>query len=196
MAKLLDTEMQLAETHGFAALAEMGGIARASATIRADQMEAGIGRAADLIESRDRVSKFNTVQFLGLLAQRCLEVGGIDQARSLGQLALERAEARDERMWEAEVRRILGEAALAGSNPDEAEALACFQNAIEVARLQEAKSWELRATTSRARLLAKQGKRDEARALLANIYNWFTEGFDTADLKDAKALLADLAPPA
>ena len=196
MAKLLDTEMQLAETHGFAALAEMGGIARASATIRADQMEAGIGRAADLIESRDRVSKFNTVQFLGLLAQRCLEVGEIDQARSLGQLALERAEARDERMWEAEVHRILGEAALAGSNPDEAEALACFQNAIEVARLQEAKSWELRATTSRARLLAKQGKRDEARALLANIYNWFTEGFDTADLKDAKALLADLAPPA
>jgi hypothetical protein len=194
MVKLVDAEMQHAENHGFGALAEMGGIARATATIRAEQMEAGIGRAADLIESRDLVSRFNTVQFLGLLAQRCLELGGIDQASSIGQLALEKTEARDERMWEAEVRRILGEAALAGSNPDEAGALACFEKAIQVARLQEARSWELRATVSLARLLAKQGRRVEARAMLADIYNWFTEGFDTADLKDAKALLDELSP--
>ena len=69
----------------------------------------------------------------------------------------------------------------------------CFRKAIEIARGQSAKWWELRATVSLARLLAKRGKRDEAPAVLAEIYNWFTEGFDTADLKDAKALLAELA---
>jgi predicted ATPase len=63
---------------------------------------------------------------------------------------------------------------------------------LEVARLQEAKWWELRATMSLARLLTEQGRRDEARAMLSEIYNWFTEGFDTADLKDAKALLDEL----
>ena len=73
-----------------------------------------------------------------------------------------------------------------------AEAEKCFRKAIEIARGQSAKWWKLRATTSLAQLLSKQGRRDEARAMLAEIYNWFTEGFDTADLKDAKALLDEL----
>jgi predicted ATPase len=68
----------------------------------------------------------------------------------------------------------------------------CFRTGIEVARKQHAKLWELRATTSLARLLRDTGRRDEARAMLADIYDWFTEGFDTADLKDAKALLEEL----
>jgi predicted ATPase len=72
------------------------------------------------------------------------------------------------------------------------EAENSFRTSIEIAQRQSAKSLELRATTSLARLLAKQGKRDEARATLAEIYNWFTEGFDTADLKEAKALLDEL----
>ena len=69
----------------------------------------------------------------------------------------------------------------------EMEAARCFRDAIEVRAGRSAKSWELRATTSLARLLASQGRRDEARTMLAEIYNWFTEGFDTADLNDAKA---------
>jgi predicted ATPase len=69
----------------------------------------------------------------------------------------------------------------------------CFHRAIATARKQSGKSLELRATTSLGRLLAKQGRRDEARAMLADIYSWFTEGFDTADLKDAKALAEELA---
>ena len=73
------------------------------------------------------------------------------------------------------------------------QAQRCFQRAIEIARTQSAKSWELRATMSLARLLNKQGRCDEARTMLAEIYNWFTEGFDTADLKDAKALLDELS---
>jgi predicted ATPase len=74
-----------------------------------------------------------------------------------------------------------------------AEAQACFLKGIEIARHQSAKSLELRATMSLARLLASQGCRDEARSMLSEIYNWFTEGFDTPDLKDAKALLDELS---
>jgi predicted ATPase len=76
------------------------------------------------------------------------------------------------------------------SNAQRAEVF--LREAVEIARRQSAKSWELRATTSLARLLSNQGKRAEARAMLAGIYGWFTEGFDTADLKDAKALLDEL----
>jgi predicted ATPase len=74
-----------------------------------------------------------------------------------------------------------------------AEAQSCYKRAIEIARSQSAKSLALRATTSLARLLARQGRCDEARAMLAEIYGWFTEGFDTADLKEAKALLDELS---
>jgi predicted ATPase len=77
-------------------------------------------------------------------------------------------------------------------DPDSDGAEVCFRNAIRVARSQSARSWELRATTSLARLLAQEGSRGEARSMLAEIYDWFTEGFDTADLKDAKALLDEL----
>ena len=87
---------------------------------------------------------------------------------------------------------VKGELLLAQNPSDGAEAEQCFRTAIEIARRQSARSAELRATTSLARLLAKQGRRDEARTMLAEIYGWFTEGFDTADLKDAKALLDEL----
>ncbi len=96
------------------------------------------------------------------------------------------------RMYESEVHRVKGELLLAQDASNAAQAERSFRTAIEIARRQKAKSWELRATTSLARLLDKQGKRDEARAMLAEIYKWFTEGFDTADLKDARALLDEL----
>ncbi len=95
-------------------------------------------------------------------------------------------------MFEAEAHRVKGELLLAQDASNAAQAEQSFRTAIEIARRQKAKSWELRATTSLVRLLDQQGKRDEARAMLADIYNWFTEGFDTADLKDAKALLDEL----
>jgi predicted ATPase len=87
---------------------------------------------------------------------------------------------------------VRGELLLAQDPPDVAEAERCFCTAIEIARRQSARWPELRATTSLARMLAKQGRRDEARTILNEIYGWFTEGFDTADLKDAKALLDEL----
>ena len=103
-------------------------------------------------------------------------------------------ETTKERWWEAEVNRIAGEIALKSPEPDTAKAQEYFDRALAVAREQQAKSWELRAAMSMARLWRDQGKRAEARDLLAPVYAWFTEGFDTLDLKEAKALLADLAP--
>ena len=97
-----------------------------------------------------------------------------------------------QRFYESEVHRVKGELLLAQDASNAAQAEKSFRTAIEIARHQKAKSWELRATTSFARLLLTQGKREEARAMLADIYQWFTEGFDTADLKDAKALLDQL----
>ncbi|MBV8361099.1 MAG: tetratricopeptide repeat protein, partial [Deltaproteobacteria bacterium] len=106
---------------------------------------------------------------------------------------LEMVQRTGTRIFEAEMRRLKGELLLMGDKGTIVEAARCFGDAIEVARRQGAKSRELRATISLARLLTKQGRRNEARTMLAEIYNWFTEGFDTADLKDAKALLDKLA---
>jgi predicted ATPase len=106
---------------------------------------------------------------------------------------LAEVEETEARVSEAELNRLEGDLLLASKEPDEKRAAASFRKAIAVARGQGARSFELRAATSLARLLARQGRRAEARDLLAPIYGWFTEGFDTSDLKDAKALLDQLA---
>jgi predicted ATPase len=98
----------------------------------------------------------------------------------------------DHRMYEAEVHRVLGELHLQGLTPDLDAARTSFLKSLAVARAQDAKGWELRAATSLARLWESQGKRREAYELLAPVYNWFTEGLDTHDLKQAKALLEEL----
>ena len=106
--------------------------------------------------------------------------------------------------WEAELYRLKGELTLkksempgdpywGASTQAATEAEGCLRNAIDIARRQSAKSLELRAVMSLSRLLTKQGKKNEARRMLAEIYGWFTEGFDTADLRDAKALLEELS---
>jgi predicted ATPase len=101
-------------------------------------------------------------------------------------------EQQEERYWEAEVCRLRGVVLLQQTGTPQAEAEAWLQRALDVARRQEAKSLELRAAMSLSRLWQQQGKRAEAHALLAPIYGWFTEGFDTADLQEAKALLEEL----
>jgi predicted ATPase len=96
-----------------------------------------------------------------------------------------------ERMFEAELHRIIGDVLLSVQRQGEAEVE--FMRALDIARQQQAKSWELRAAMSMARLWRDQGKTQQARELLAPVYGWFTEGFDTRDLKEAKALLNELA---
>jgi predicted ATPase len=107
--------------------------------------------------------------------------------------AIEKAERSKEKWCEAELHRIAGEIALKSLAPNAEKAEKCFDHALTVARQQQAKSWELRAAMSMARLWRDQGKPQQGRELLAPVYSWFTEGFDTMDLKEAKALLAELA---
>jgi predicted ATPase len=107
--------------------------------------------------------------------------------------AVAEVEKTGERFYEAELRRLIGELIFAVDISNSANAEHEFMRAIEVARLQGARSLELRSRTSLARLLQKQDKRAEARAMLAEIYDWFTEGFDTVDLKEAKGLLNELS---
>ncbi len=133
----------------------------------------------------------NRSVFGAMLAEACAAVGQIDEALSAVDEVLPFTQT-EERYYEAELNRLRGEFLLMRGNTERGTAEDCFRNAIDIAKKQEAKSWELRATTSLARLLATQGNRDDARAMLADIYNWFTEGFETADLKDAKALLDQL----
>ena len=130
--------------------------------------------------------------WLSYLASAYTELGQFDDAwRCIGE-AMTAVETTKEKWCEAEVQRIAGEIALISPEPDAAEAEAYFERALAVARKQQAKSWELRAAMSMARLWRDQGKRDEARDLLAPVYGWFTEGFDTLDLKQARALLDEL----
>jgi predicted ATPase len=102
-------------------------------------------------------------------------------------------EATRERWYEPELHRIAGTIALKQAEPDAAAAQKHFERALTVARQQQAKCWELRAAMSLARLWRSQAKPQQARELLAPVYGWFTEGFDTRDLKEAKALLEELA---
>jgi predicted ATPase len=131
--------------------------------------------------------------YLSYLARTYAELGLSDDARhSIGEAGA-LIQTTKETWCEAELHRIAGEIALKSPELDAAKAQAFFERALAVARQQQAKSWELRATMSLARLWRDQGKMQQAHELLAPIYGWFTEGFDTLDLKEAKTLLDELA---
>jgi len=138
-------------------------------------------------------SLMNLAMSNGFLAEQCLAHGRVSEAHAALDAAFSFVEPLNNRWWEAELYRVKGELLLAGNAADTAGAEACFDKALEVARNQQAKSFELRAATSLARLWQKPGRSHEARAVLQPVYDWFTEGFDTPDLVDAKALLRSLA---
>ena len=129
--------------------------------------------------------------YLGILGDAYIQAGRPDDAREVLDEGLAIAERGDELCQRAELYRLKGELALrAGSQNGDAEVY--FRRAIGTAQHQLSKAWELRATTSLARLCQQRGRRDEARQMLSDTYGWFTEGFDTPDLKAAKALLNEL----
>jgi predicted ATPase len=159
------------------------------------------GKASDAIQTinagitayRSTGASLYTPLWLSYLAKAYAELGQFDGAwRRIGE-AMSAVATTKERWCEAEVYRTAGEIALKSPQPDAAKAEKYFERAFAVARRQQAKSWELRAAMSLARLWRDQGKTVEARELLAPVYGWFTEGFDTRDLKEAKALLEELA---
>src|SRR5262249_16433359 len=135
---------------------------------------------------------FARPRFFALRAEACAKTDGPMAALKVVTEGMALGVAIEERSYEAELYRLKGELLLMQGAPNAAEAEHLLRAAIEIARRQSGRALELRATVSLARLLRDTNRRGEAHAMLADIYNWFTEGFDTADLKDAKALLDEL----
>jgi predicted ATPase len=161
---------------------------------------AALGRTA---EGRGQISqgmeawhatgaKLTRPWYLAQLAEACWHAGQVQEGLHGVEEALGLVDTTGERWWEAELHRLKGKLLLALSAANYAEATACFQHALDIARRQQARSLELRAAMSLARLWQQQGQRAAARQLLAEVYGWFTEGFDTADLQEARALLETL----
>jgi predicted ATPase len=150
--------------------------------------EMGQSRTADLATRAKLVQLYT----LGQLADAYREGGYPDEGLDVLAEALAVMDTTEVRFYGAELYRLKGVLLLQQVIPHSSQAEACFHQALDIARQQHAKSWELRAATSLARLWQAQDKRQDAYDLLAPVYAWFTEGFDTADLKDAKTLLEQL----
>ena len=189
-----DAVLTLANEHIFPFLAAHATALRGWALVQQGRGEEGIDAVRQGIDAdRGTGANLEDSHWLALLAEACGKTGKIAEglraiAEALGHVAKTGAV-----YYEAELHRLDGELRLACDPAATPTAEACFRRAIEIARAQQAKSWELRAATSLARLWRDQGRRTQARDLLAPVYGWFTEGFDTLDLKEAKALLDALA---
>jgi predicted ATPase len=197
-----DYAATIARGHERIALAEEKGALYWKSLVMATQGVVFVGTArtsqgiglltAGITDCRSTGTMIYVPLFLSYLANAHAEAGQSDDAwRYIGE-ATTAVERTKENVWKAEIHRMAGEIALKSSEPYTANAQTYFERALDVARKQQAKSWELRAAMSMARLWRDQGKRDEARDLLAPVYGWFTEGFETRDLKEARALLDEL----
>jgi predicted ATPase len=160
--------------------------------LKAGQPEKGLARLHAGIDAQHGSLRVFLPRSLALLAEACLEIGRVEEGLSAVHEALAETEETGVRYCEAEIKRLQGELFLASKKPNETRAEVSFRKSLDIACAHQSKSWELRAATSLARLWREQGKRAEAHELLAPVYGWFIEGFDTADLKEAKALLDEL----
>ena len=186
--------MTLATEQGFALRLAQGTVLHGWALAMQGQNEAGIAQIRQgLTAALATGDNVYVLYFLGLLAEACGEGG--HPAEGLNAMAKVAAvmDTSEARWYQAELYRLKGTLLLRQVVPDGSQAEACFQQALDIARQQQAKAWELRTAMSLSCLWQQQGKRQEARELLAPIYNWFTEGFDIADLQEARALLEELA---
>jgi len=188
--EMTEEAMVLATEQGFPRWLTLGTILRGWLSVEHGSMEQGIEQLRQALLTAASIGDLqSSIAFVGEAYGKAGQPEG-----GLGVVAEALGSARKTglRYYEAELHRIQGELLLKRTDTDEEEAEGCFQEALQVARSQGAKSLELRAAMSSSRLWQKQGKRDKARQLLAGIYDWFTEGFDTADLREAKALLEEL----
>jgi predicted ATPase len=183
----------LAGEQGIAFFLAFGTVLQGWTLAKTGQSDAGIVQMCEgMAACRTTGAEADRPYFLALVAEAYGRGRRYNEGLAMLEEALALVEQSEERYWEAEIHRLKGELLLARSAETQVEAEACWYKALDVARRQEAKSLELRAAMSLARLWQQQGKRTEAHALLAPVYGWFTEGFDTADLQDAKALLEAL----
>jgi predicted ATPase len=185
-----ETLITLSTEHGFPFRATIGSMLLGWAMVERGEGKAGITRIEEGIAAWKTIgAKMLSTWWLGLLAEAYGKLGRVEEGLTVLVEALRVVEDTGERFYEAELYRLRGEFLLQLSLDNQREAEACFQHALTIAQDQGAKAWELRTATSLARLWQHQGKKQEARDLLAPVYHWFTEGFDTADLQEAKALL-------
>jgi class 3 adenylate cyclase/predicted ATPase len=183
----------LAEQLGFPLYMGVGRCLRGRARVESGEGEAGIAEMQQaMVELAGIGAGIGAPSILCVLAEGLRKVGRHDDARGVLALGVVQAEDQGQHFYDAELHRLRAEILLDMDGNAVAEAEALFGQALEIARRQEVKTFELRAATSLARLWQRQGKRDAARDLLAPVYEWFTEGFDTRDLKEAKALLDQL----
>jgi predicted ATPase len=190
----VDESVALADEKGASYWKALGILNKALISAMTAKTRDAAQRMASCITAyRSTGATFMVPTYLSFLARAYAEVGLIDDAWRRIQEAVALVETTKQKILEAEVYRIAGEIALMAPDRDEAKALTFFNRALAVARAEQTKSWELRAAMSMARLWRDQGKRDEARELLAPVFGWFTEGFETLDLKEAKTLLEELA---
>jgi class 3 adenylate cyclase/tetratricopeptide (TPR) repeat protein len=185
-----DETVALVSEHGLTAFKALTGFWRAQVLTQVGEMEEGLSQMLRTGSELGHgvVRPLISAGLAEVFLATCRPSDGLEAVNE----GLAFCQRSGTRTLESDLLRLKGESLLMADQSAQAEAEQCFREAITVARSQSAKSWELRATMSLARLLAKQGRHAEARAMLAEIYNWFTEGFDTADLKDAKALLAQM----
>jgi predicted ATPase len=189
-----EAAMSLARDQGFPLWVAYSAIPRAWALAQQGQAQTGIEQLQQGMRAwRATGAEVSRSYHLTLFAETYGIMGEPERGLAALAEALTLADTTGDRWYEPESHRLKGELLLAQSRDNHTEAETCFQQAMATAQKQSAKSLELRATTSLARLWQQQGKRQEAHDLLAPVYGWFTEGFDTADLKDAKALLDELA---
>jgi predicted ATPase len=189
-----EATISIGTDQGFPQWKAAGAILRGWTLAHQGQAQEGIEQLTQGLRAfRAMGAKINQSYFLALLAEAHETVGEPEVGLTVLTEALTLADTTGERLHESELHRLRGELLLQQSSDNQAEAESCFQHAIRIAQSQQAKSWELRAATSLARLWQQQGKRQDAHDLLSPVYGWFTEGFDTADLKEAKALLDELA---
>jgi predicted ATPase/class 3 adenylate cyclase len=194
----VEAEIALSTEQGFALFLAEGAMNRGWALVMQGQGEEGIAHLRQGLAARRATgAEFGQPAYLAMLAAAYGIVGQTEEGLSLLAEALALVDKTGERFCEAELYRLKGELLLKShsQSPESSsrEVEACFQKAIVVACQQQAKSWELRAATSLARLWQQQGKQKEAHGMLSEIYNWFTEGFDTKDLQDAKRLIEELS---
>jgi predicted ATPase len=188
-----EVALTLATEQGFAFWLARGTFLRGWALTTQGDAREGIAQMCQGLEATRAIgAQVGRSGFLALLAAAYGAVAQPEKGLEVLAEALSVVNNKGERYYEAEIHRLTGELLLAGCADQQAASEASFHQALVVARAQQAKSWELRAAISLSRLWQQQGKRAEAHALLAPVYGWFTEGFDTADLKDAKALLDEL----
>ena len=191
--ELAETCIRLSTEQGFPYWITGGFICGGWALAEQGQAEEGVAQIRQGIAGlRATGTELLTVFGLAVLAEAYRKAGQAEEGLAALAEALATAHRNGERWYEAEVHRLKGEL-LRMQGADAAEVEACFRQAVEVARQQQAKSWELRAAMGLCRLWQEQGKREEARQMLAEIYGWFTEGLDTPDLKEARALLEELS---